>query len=69
MINSIFVNDWQIPKQGTDLTLESGSTVDCSPSTVHCLLISSSDNSPSGWLNIYKINFLDGSPAFEMYEN
>lgn len=60
-----FVNDWQIK----DLKLESGGTVDCSPFIVHCLLISSPDNSPNGWLNIYRINFLDGKPAFEIYAN
>ena len=60
-----FVNDWQV----RDMKLESGGTVDCSPSTVHCLLITSSGNSPNGWLNIYKINFLNGKPAFEMYAN
>ena len=72
-----FVNDWEVPKTGNDFVLESGSTVHCSPaspsqggpSTDHCLLITSPDNSPSGWLNIYRINFLDGKPAFEMYAN
>lgn len=58
-----FVNDWQVK----DMKLESGGKIDCS--NIKCLLISSPGNSPSGWLNIYKINFLDGSPAFEMYAN
>jgi len=60
-----FVNDWQVK----DMKLESGGTVDCSPSTVHCLLISSPDNSPSGWRKLETIKFLDSKPAFEMYEN
>lgn len=58
-----FINDWQVK----DMKLESGGKVDCSH--VKCLLISSPDNSPKSWLNIYRINFLDGKPAFEMYEN
>lgn len=57
-----FVNDWQVK----EMRMESGGKIDCLNSK--CLLISSPDNSPSGWLNIYKINFLDGKPAFEMYE-
>ncbi len=57
-----FVNDWQVK----DMKLESGGKIDCS--NVKCLFISSSGNSPNGWLNIYRINFLDGKPAFEMYE-
>jgi 4-amino-4-deoxy-L-arabinose transferase-like glycosyltransferase len=58
-----FVNDWQVK----EMKLESGEKIDCL--NVKCLLISSPGNSPSGWLNMYKINFLDGKPAFEMYEN
>jgi 4-amino-4-deoxy-L-arabinose transferase-like glycosyltransferase len=58
-----FVNDWQVK----DMKLESGGKIDCSH--FKCLLISSPDNGPGGWLNIYRINFLDGKPAFEMYGN
>lgn len=58
-----FVNDWQVK----EMKLESGGKIDCL--NIKCLLISSPDNSPNGWLNIYRINFLDGKLAFEMYEN
>jgi len=58
-----FVNDWQVK----EMKLESGGKIDCR--NIKCLLISSPDNSPSGWLNIYNINFLDGKSAFEMYAN
>lgn len=60
-----FVNDWQVK----DMKLESGGTVDCSLSTAHCLLITSPDNFPPGWLKLKTINFLDGKSAFEIYEN
>lgn len=58
-----FVNDWQVK----DLKLESGGNIDCLRS--RCLLITSPDNFPFGWSKIKTINFLDGRPAFEMYEN
>jgi 4-amino-4-deoxy-L-arabinose transferase-like glycosyltransferase len=64
-----FVNDWQIPNTGNDFVLESKNTVDCSPATDHCLLITSPGNYPAGWHKINTIDFLDGSPVFEMYEN
>lgn len=58
-----FVNDWQVK----EMKLESGGKIDCA--NIKCLLVSSPDNSPKGWSNVYKINFLDGKPAFEMYAN
>jgi len=64
-----FVNDWEISKTGGDFVLESGSTVHCSLTTDHCLLITSPDNYPNGWKKLETINFVDGKPAFEMYEN
>ena len=65
-----FVNDWEIPKDKEIFTLESKKEeIDCAGSKTRCLLISSPGNSPNGWLNIYRINFLDGKSAFEMYEN
>lgn len=65
-----FVNDWQIPRtQNEDFVLESGGNVKCQMSNDKCLLITSPDNVPSGWSKLKTINFLDGSPAFEIYEN
>jgi 4-amino-4-deoxy-L-arabinose transferase-like glycosyltransferase len=64
-----FVNDWQIPHSGNNFVLESKGTVACPPATVRCLLITSPGNYPAGWRKINTVNFLDGSPAFEMYEN
>lgn len=60
-----FVNDWQVK----DMKLESGGTIDCPPSTVHCLLITSPDNYPEAWKRLKTINFLNGESAFEIYEN
>lgn len=58
-----FVNDWQVK----ELKLESGGKVDCA--MIKCLLITSPDNFPGGWKKLNTINFLDGKPAFEIYEN
>jgi len=58
-----FVNDWQIK----DLITESKIKIDCSK--VKCLLITSPDNYPTGWHKLEKIDFLNGDPAFEIYEN
>lgn len=65
-----FVNDWQIPRAlDQDFVLESGGDVGCMKSDVRCLLITSPENFPSGWKKLDTINFLDGKPAFEIYEN
>ena len=70
-----FVNDWQVPKSGDVFVLESGSTVDCplaqagKQPSVNCLLISSPGNYPLGWKKLETINFLDGKPAFEIFDN
>lgn len=64
-----FVNDWQIPKSSSEFVLESKKTVDCSLPYVHCLLITSPNNYPNGWERVDAVDFLDGKPAFEMYEN
>jgi hypothetical protein len=58
-----FVNDWQVK----DMKLESGGKIDCS--NTKCLLITSPGNYPPGWKKLETINFLDGQPAFEIYEN
>jgi hypothetical protein len=64
-----FVNDWQIPKSGYNFVLESKGTFNCLPTTGSCLLITSPGNYPKGWSKLDTINFLDGSPAFEIYSN
>lgn len=58
-----FLNDWQVK----DLILESEGKVDCESSK--CLLITSPGNYPSGFNKLDTIKFLDGKPAFEIYEN
>lgn len=62
-----FVNDWEIPKDGYKFIQESKKIVDCRQAK--CLLVTSPDNAPFGWSKIKTINFLDGKPAFELYEN
>jgi hypothetical protein len=64
-----FVNDWEIPKEGKTFTLESKKEkVDCTGVT-KCLLVTSPGNFPKGWQNLKIINFLNGTAAFEVYEN
>ena len=58
-----FVNDWDV----LEMKLESGGKIDCS--NIRCLLITGPNNYPPGWKNLKTVNFLDGSPAFEIYEN
>jgi hypothetical protein len=58
-----FVNDWDV----RNLVTESKVKINCVG--IKCLLITSPDNYPKGWHKINKIDFLDGSSAFEMYEN
>ncbi|OGM69846.1 hypothetical protein A2897_00685 [Candidatus Woesebacteria bacterium RIFCSPLOWO2_01_FULL_44_24b] len=60
-----FVNDWDIPKVGSEFALESGGTFDCAS----CLLVTSPGNAPENWKKIETINFLDGKIAFEIYEH
>jgi hypothetical protein len=62
-----FVNDWQIKYKNKEFELESGQVVDCKNDT--CLLVTSPENVSSGWNKLETINFLDGKPAFELYEN
>lgn len=63
-----FVNDWQVPHSiGQDLITESKVKIDCK--NIKCLLITSPGNSPAGWNKIKKVDFLDGKPDFEIYEN
>lgn len=60
-----FVNDWEV----REMKLESGGSVRCLAASDRCLLITSPGNHPAGWSKIGEINFLDGKPAFEIYEN
>jgi hypothetical protein len=64
-----FVNDWDIPKEEWEsFTLESKKEmIDCRD--IKCLLITSPSNYPKTWNKLDTINFLDGNPAFEIYEN
>ena len=64
-----FVNDWDIPKEEWQpFVLESKQEeVDCQG--VRCLLITSPGNVPKGWSKLDTINFLNGSEAFEIYDN
>ena len=61
-----FVNDWEIPSEGTTFVLESKKEVDCSNTS--CLLITSPGNYPYEWNKLDTIKFLDDTPAFEIYE-
>lgn len=60
-----FLNDWQIPPEGSEFVLESGGKFNCAS----CLLITSPGNAPAGWKKLREIYFLDGKIAFEIYEN
>jgi len=63
-----FVNDWNIPKEEwQSFVLESGMEFNCE--NQKCLLITSPDNYPKRWNKLETINYLDGKPAFEIYEN
>ena len=79
-----FVNDWEVVRDtgngireteygkrnmNYEFVLESGGAVDCNPLNASCLLITSPGNVPKGWAKLETINFLDGKPAFEIYEN
>lgn len=63
-----FVNDWEIPKDTNLFILESRrEEVNCV--SFKCLLVTSPGNVSNGWKKINSINFLDGTTAFEIYEN
>jgi 4-amino-4-deoxy-L-arabinose transferase-like glycosyltransferase len=62
-----FVNDWQIPKTGSTFITESKHEIDCLRQK--CLLITTPNNAPNGWIKINEVKFLDGKTAFEMYKN
>jgi len=63
-----FVNDWDIPtEEWQPFVLESGEIVSCVD--IKCLLITSPSKVPKKWEKLETVNFLDGSTAFEIYEN
>ncbi len=65
-----FVNDWQIPKDKALFVLESKrEDVDCTIRGIRCLLVTSPGNYPKGWKKVQTINFLNNTPAFEIYSN
>lgn len=75
-----FINDWEISENNDSniprslvekdlFKLESDEIVDCYGSNAKCLLVTSPDNYPSGWTKLDSINFLNGKPVFEIYEN
>lgn len=65
-----FVNDWDIATaQNGTFVLESGRKVKCQVPGTKCLLITSPENFPKDWDKLQTIDFLDGKPAFEIYEN
>ena len=63
----IFVNDWQIPKEGKIFVTEKGVKIDCA--AMKCLLVTSPGNAPRSWKHLNSIYFLDGNTAFEIYDN
>lgn len=64
-----FVNDWEIQDRDREFELESKKIVDCKPESFSCLLVTSPGNVSDGWKKLKTINFLDGRPAFEIYDN
>lgn len=68
-----FVNDWQVKLSSSEsqvqqtFVTESQKIINCK--NEKCLLITSPGNYPTGWNRIETVNFLDGSPAFEIFNN
>lgn len=69
-----FINDWQVRLNPPEISsiqssfvTESGEMIDCQ--NVKCMLVTSPDNFPPGWIKLKTINFLDNRPAFEIYTN
>jgi 4-amino-4-deoxy-L-arabinose transferase-like glycosyltransferase len=64
-----FVNDWQIKDKMADnqFITESKMNIDCE--NIRCLLITSPENHLGNWKKVQVVSFLDGKPAFELYEN
>jgi 4-amino-4-deoxy-L-arabinose transferase-like glycosyltransferase len=75
-----FLNDWEISEKSIfdiprsleeedKFKLESGEVVNCYSTDAKCLLVTSPGNSPGDWNRLESIDFLDGTPAYEIYEN
>jgi hypothetical protein len=47
--------------------MESKGKIDCGK--IKCLFVASVGNYPKGWLEVGKIDFLDGKGAFEILKN
>ncbi len=65
-----FVNDWELTEdrvRENQFALESGGVVDCRDKK--CLLVASDQDFSKVWKKLMTVNFLDGKPAFEIYEN
>ena len=64
-----FVNDWEVPsEEWQPFVLESKKEeIDCRE--IKCLLITSPGNVPKTWNKLESVQFLDGSGAFEIYDN
>ena len=67
IVHLILIGIGMIPKEGYKFIQESKRIVDCRQAK--CLLVTSPKNAPADWSKIKTINFLDGSVAFELYEN
>ncbi len=63
----VFVNDWEIPKEGYTFITESKRTFDCKDKK--CLLITGPENAPAGWNLLKTVYFLDNTVSFKVYEN
>jgi len=63
-----FVNDWDIPREEWDyFELESGEKFRCEDK--RCLLVGSVESFPKGWRKLKTIQFLNGDPAFVVFDN
>jgi len=64
----VFVNDWEMPDSGKQFIIESRKeSFDCTDK--RCLVFTSPEMPISGWNQVRTIHFLNGSVAFEVYEN
>ncbi len=63
----VFLNDWQIPKEGSVFKTEKGFEYDCA--NIKCLIATSQTINDLKWKLITEIRFLDGKIAFYIYEN
>lgn len=64
-----FINDWQVRDREVqnEFITERKETIDCDDKK--CLLVTTPNNAPQSWKKVHDVQFLDGSIAFELYEN